>query len=88
MRKFVGLSLLTAIAVGAVWAQGLTGTISGIVKDPNGAVVPNARVSAKNAGTNAEAATQTDAEGYYRIANLVSGNYFVSAEAAPPAASS
>jgi Carboxypeptidase regulatory-like domain/TonB-dependent Receptor Plug Domain len=70
------------MALGVAWGQGLTGTISGIVKDPTGAVVPNAAVTAKNAGTNAEATARTDAEGYYRIANLPPGNYVVFVEAA------
>jgi hypothetical protein len=36
---------------------------------------------AKNAGTNAEVTTKTDEVGYYRIVNLVPGQYVVSVEA-------
>ena len=45
-------------------------------------MVPNAVVTAKNTGTNAEATAKTNAEGYYRISNLPPGNYVVSVEAA------
>jgi hypothetical protein len=70
------------LAVGTtVWAQGLTGSISGLVKDPNGEVVPKAKVTVKNAATNAEARTQTDETGFYRALNLLPGDYIVSAEA-------
>src|SRR6266705_2294445 len=81
-RKVVLFALVAVMALGVAWGQGLTGTISGIVKDPNGAAVPNAAVTARNAGTNAEATAKSDAEGYYRIANLMPGNYVVSVEAA------
>jgi Carboxypeptidase regulatory-like domain/TonB-dependent Receptor Plug Domain len=77
--------LLFAIAVfttTTVWGQGLTGSISGVVKDPNGAVVPNAKVTAKNVATNAESVAQTDDTGFYRILNLVPADYLVTAEAA------
>ena len=69
------------MALGIAWGQGLTGTISGIVKDPGGLTVPNAVVTAKNAGTNAEASAKTDEGGYYRIANLAPGNYGLTVEA-------
>jgi carboxypeptidase family protein/TonB-dependent receptor-like protein len=74
----LGIGLFTGTTL---WGQGLTGSISGVVKDPNGGVVPNAKVTAKNVDTNAEAVTQTDDTGFYRILNLAPANYMVSAEA-------
>jgi hypothetical protein len=82
MRKVVLFSIVAFTTVGLLWGQGLTGTISGIVKDPNGAVVPNADVTATNAGTNAQNTAKTDGVGYYRIINLVPGHYVVSVQAA------
>lgn len=74
------VALLLWIPVAAL-AQGVTGSISGIVKDPNGAVVPGARVVARNVGTNAETPALTDGSGYYRFSNLVSGSYSIEVEA-------
>jgi hypothetical protein len=72
------ISGLTGIAV---WGQGLTGSISGLVKDPKGGAIPNAKVVAKNVATNAEVETHTDEIGFYRLLNLSPGDYMVSAEA-------
>ena len=43
--------------------------------DPNGAVVPNASVTAKNEATGFERTATTDGEGNYRIILLPPGNY-------------
>ncbi len=72
------VALLSACAVtllfaAAALAQGTTGTITGVVKDPNGAVIPGVRVVARNAATNSETAVTTDGTGFYKIVNLVSG---------------
>src|ERR1051326_7095122 len=64
----------------AAWSQGLVGTISGVVTDPNQSVVPQAKVTARNVATNATAQTQTDTNGYYRFANLAPGNYVITVE--------
>ena len=83
--RILRLALLAFViglfAGSTVWGQGLTGSISGVVKDPNGGVVPNAKVIAKNAGTNAESEVRTDDTGFYRILNLVPADYIVSVEA-------
>ncbi len=75
------LCLVVFLAAGSIWGQGLTGSISGVVKDPNGGLVPNAKVVAKNVGTNAESETRSDDTGFYRILNLVPADYIVSVEA-------
>src|SRR5579884_3220188 len=77
------LFVLLLLAIGlteVLQGQGLTGSITGLVTDPNGAVVPNAKVVAKNAGTNATSEATTDENGLYRITNLVPGQYVVSVE--------
>src|SRR5438105_15213033 len=58
-------------------AQNITGTILGTVRDPQGAVVPNASVSAKNVGTGAERTVLTDASGGFTIASVPAGSYDV-----------
>ena len=48
-----------------------TGTITGVVKDQSGAIVPGASVKLINIGTNAERTATTTSEGVYEIAQLV-----------------
>lgn len=76
------ICLIAVLVASLAWGQGLTGSISGLVKDPNGAVVPGAKVVVKNVATNAESETRTDGSGFYRIVNLVPANYVVTVEAA------
>jgi len=81
LRLVIALAVALALIVPATFAQAVTGTISGVIKDPNGAVIPGAKVVARNAGTNATATSTTDAAGAYKIINLVSGSYIVEVEA-------
>ena len=59
-------------------AQLPTGTILGVVKDPSGAVVPGAMVTATNADTGATRTVTTEADGSYRFSALPVGNYDIS----------
>ena len=63
-------------------AQSITGTIVGRVTDPSDAVVAGASVRAINAATDAIDRTTTGDTGFYRIPNLLPGEYFVEVEAA------
>ena len=56
-------------------------TISGIVKDPNDAVIPNANVKVRNSSTGQETTTTTDNEGRFRASALAAGNYTVTVSA-------
>lgn len=75
------MCLVLSLFSSVVTAQSVTGTIAGVIRDPDGAVIPGAKVVARNAGTNDETATTTDGAGFYRFTNLVSGSYVVSVEA-------
>ena len=61
-------------------AQVDTGTILGTVKDPQGAVIPDAKVTITNLGTASVAATTTRADGTYIVTPLKIGSYRVSVE--------
>jgi hypothetical protein len=60
-----------------VLAQVSTGTISGVVQDDTGAVIPNAAVTVRNADTGISRTLSTDAAGRYQAPNLNPGNYEV-----------
>jgi hypothetical protein len=65
---------------GIVFAQSDLGTISGFVKDPSGATVPNAKVTVRNQ-TGIERAVTTNESGFYTITNIPAGFYALSVEA-------
>src|SRR5690349_7183970 len=58
-----------------------TGTVTGVVKDEKGGLVPGASVKVVNIGTNAERSAVTSADGIYEITQLVPGNYRLEIEA-------
>src|SRR5262245_35863055 len=66
---------------GLVIAQTTKATISGTVTDEKGAVVVNAKISAKNLDTNLSRETTSDGAGRYRIPELAAGQYEVTTEA-------
>ena len=82
MRKFLSFSfasllVLAFCALTAMAQSTTTGAISVSVTDPNGAVVPNATITARNAETNKEETATTDDGGQGRIVNLQPGTYVV-----------
>lgn len=83
LRKRFWAQLFTWVLLcsGFAFAQVTTGTISGIVKDSTGAVVPGAALSAKNTNTGITRTTTTDASGRYRVPELMVGDYEVTAAA-------
>jgi hypothetical protein len=60
----------------ATWAD-ITGSISGIVTDPSGAIVPGATVVATALSTNVQRTTVTDAKGFYAFPALSINQYTV-----------
>src|ERR1700682_2200756 len=56
-------------------AQTVTGRILGTIRDSQGAVIPNAPVSAKNVETGAERTTASDASGGFNIVSFPAGSY-------------
>jgi hypothetical protein len=78
MRWWFALLILSGVPVTAL-AQA-TGTIIGIVTDPSGAVIPNARVTAIRLGTGVSQSTVTGTAGTYTIPNLGVGTYNVTVQ--------
>ena len=75
------LAMFCLVAVSA-FAQSDNASISGIVKDPSGAVVTGANVTVTNEGTGFERKTTTNESGFYTITNIQPGFYSVTVEAA------
>ena len=61
------------VFVGVAHAQIDTGSISGTIKDPSGAVIANASVTVVNAGSGAAVTTKTNSGGLYDVPNLKGG---------------
>src|SRR5438128_2330848 len=81
---FIALLSFTALLFAnvSILAQGRIGTIQGTVKDPNGAVVPNAKVTLKQSVTGYTQSVQADADGTFKLVNVPFNTYTVRAEAA------
>ena len=85
IKTYRTLSVLTILLVFAfvgVSAQQISGTISGVVKDETGGVLPGVEVTSRNTGTEATRTVVSDDEGRYRISQLAPGSYELRAELA------
>ena len=81
LARVLFLMAVIFAATSGLWGQ-TTGTIRGTVKDPSGAVVPGARVTAVLAEAYASRSTATTADGEYAFPALPVGRYAVVIEAA------
>jgi hypothetical protein len=73
MKFLVALALLTLPAT-QLQAQSLFATLTGVVSDPSGAVVPNATVKLINEQSASPRETVTNTVGYYSFASVAVGN--------------
>jgi hypothetical protein len=83
MLKKLGMkTMLVIMGLGlfaGVQAQTATvGNLSGIVRDPSGAVVPKAEVEIKEEGTGTTRTAKANDDGYYIFSSLLAGKYTVS----------
>jgi len=85
-QKQLWLALVIGAAcillAGSALPQGIaTGSLSGTVLDPSGAVVPGAKVTAVSTATNTASTGETNAEGLFALRSLPPGTYKVTIEA-------
>src|SRR5258708_22216026 len=81
---FAFLILVTVFSTASVCARAQSlsgGTVTGVVVDPNGAVVPNASVTIANSVTGYTRVVNTDKDGGFRFDNVPLNNYQVSVSA-------
>jgi hypothetical protein len=74
-KSLVMTALLGVLTAGA-WAQS-TGSLSGVVTDPTGAVIPNASVKVRSLATGVDRDLVTDSAGLYAAASLQPGDYSI-----------
>lgn len=82
IRRIVSCFLVLLFAPLVLHAQGTTSRIAGIVTDPTGALVPGAKITAINEGTNSSYVTMSGQKGTYNFDSLQIGKYTVRVEAA------
>jgi len=81
-RVATAIVALIALATSLVLAQGATATMSGVVHDGTGGVIPGVTVTIKHTETGLTRTVQTSENGAYRMPSLPVGAYEVTAEAA------
>ena len=75
--KRIALLVIFLLAFLPVCACAQSASVAGTVTDATGAVVPQAKITAKNLSTNAPRTAVTDESGVYRITSLAPGKYDV-----------
>ena len=85
--RFAGRVILAGLLeLGAlssiVFAQSTLGTLTGVVTDQSGAVLPGATVTVVNTQTGVSRTAVTDTTGSYQVANLDAGSYRITVQLA------
>src|SRR5262249_60855895 len=73
--RFLCVSALLFASARFANSQAEKGQISGQVTDPQGLVIPNAKLILDNLDTSAQLSTDADAAGHYAFAGLPAGRY-------------
>src|SRR5207249_2545529 len=74
--------VLSCLAAAPLYTQQNTGSMNGVVTDPNGAVIPGARIVAKQLLTGQEFVTNSTEAGLYVYGSLPVGPYSLTVEKA------
>ncbi len=83
LTQAAGMIMLVLACVLSAHAQVTTGNVRGTVTDPQGAVVPNAKVTITQKSTNNTTTAQTTGSGEFQFNNLLPGSdYSLTVEAA------
>jgi hypothetical protein len=77
----VFVTLLTVLLSYQVYAQVAGATLSGVISDNSGAVIPNTQISIRNVATGVVREVLSNASGFYTAPNLLPGTYDVTASA-------
>src|SRR5262245_15549019 len=80
--RFLAASLAVLMCTFAAAAWGQSGSISGIVTDQTGAVIPTARVTARDVEKGTLRSATTNTQGFYEFLALTPSTYELTVEAA------
>lgn len=81
-KQSIGVLMVSLLLTGAAWAQVSRGTITGIVTDPTGAVVPGVAITITNIATGVTNKVKTNESGMYTVPLLEEATYRLAAEMA------
>ena len=81
LRTIAFVTGLVLLACAGTLAQTVTGSLIGIILDPAGSAIPDAKIQLTNQGTAATISVAGDSSGVFRFANLLPANYSVSVQA-------
>ena len=77
LRRLLYLSVVLLLEAADAFAQVPTGTITGVVRDESGAVVPRALITITNQATGETRSLNSGSDGTYSAASLPPGEYEV-----------
>src|SRR5260370_34247728 len=79
-RLLTGMAIVTLLAAN-LSAQGIYGTLTGVVSDPSTAVVASAKVTLKDSQSGSQRSTVTNNDGYFTFASVPVGTYDMAVDA-------
>lgn len=80
-RSFIALAASSLLLAAVSLAQGLNGSVTGLITDQSGAVIPGAGVTLRNTATNLVSRTEANDSGNYSFPSMPIGNYELKVEA-------
>ena len=80
MVKLITGLFLFSLLVASAWGQGIYATLTGVVSDPSGSVVANAKVTLRDASSGSLRDTVSNSDGYYTFASVPVGTYTLTVE--------
>ncbi|MDR3762900.1 MAG: carboxypeptidase regulatory-like domain-containing protein [Acidobacteriota bacterium] len=81
VRRWIPLAVVILLLGSLALGQGVTGTVSGVVKDPSGAVIPNAKVELQCAAIGLTRTGQANDTGNFVFVNLPPATYSITVQA-------
>jgi len=81
LASMTRIGCLLLMITGPAWSQSFTAAVRGVVTDPTGAAVVDAKIIITEAERNVQHLTTTDAQGRYQVSALQPGQYTLTVEA-------